>query len=119
MKVRFLLDENLSPRLKLALLRREASIVALRVGDAGAPALGTLDPDILRYLETAGMLLVTDNRVSMPRHVAEHLAAGGHHWGIFHLRPGATMAQITDSMCLLWEASDAAEWVDRLEWLPF
>ena len=65
------------------------------------------------------MLLVTDNRVSMPGHVADHHAAGRHHWGIFRVRPGATMAQIVDSMCLLWEASDADEWVDRLEWLPF
>jgi len=49
MKIRFLLDENLSPRLKLAALRREASMIVLRLGDAGTPALGTLDPDILRY----------------------------------------------------------------------
>jgi hypothetical protein len=93
-------------------------MIVLRIGDAGTPALGTLDPDVLRYLETAGMLLVTDNRVSMPGHVADHHAAGGHHFGIFRIRPGVAMAHIIDSMCLLWEASDAEEWIDRLEWLP-
>ena len=48
MKVRFLLDENLSPRLKPALLRLESTIDVLRVGDPDAPPLGTLDPDLLR-----------------------------------------------------------------------
>ena len=50
-KVRFLLDENLSPKLKTSVLRLNPAIDILRVGDAEAPPLGTLDPDILRYLE--------------------------------------------------------------------
>jgi len=50
-KVRFLLDENLSPRLKVAVLRFNPAIDILRVGELDAPPLGTLDPDILRYLE--------------------------------------------------------------------
>lgn len=51
MKVRFLLDENLSPRLKLAVLRLNPQIDILRVGGSDAPALGTLDPAILVYLQ--------------------------------------------------------------------
>ncbi|MDJ0516033.1 MAG: hypothetical protein QNJ74_07115 [Trichodesmium sp. MO_231.B1] len=46
MKIRFLIDENLSPRLKQALLRFNFNIDVLRVGDDGAPEFGTLDPDI-------------------------------------------------------------------------
>jgi hypothetical protein len=78
-KPRFLLDENLPPRLRLALLRHNDTIDILRVGDADAPPLGTLDPDILHYLEQAQRVLVTGNRISMPAHVAAHVAAGGHH----------------------------------------
>ncbi|MBD2409406.1 hypothetical protein FACHB389_13070 [Nostoc calcicola FACHB-389] len=62
MKVRFLLDENLSPKLKTAVLRFNPAIDILRVGDAEAPPLGTLDPEILRYLELSQRILVTDNR---------------------------------------------------------
>lgn len=51
MSVRFLLDENLSPRLSPALWRYNPTIDVLRVGDPGAPPLGTLDPDLLVYLE--------------------------------------------------------------------
>jgi len=81
MKVRFLLDEHLSPRLKMALLRLAPMADILRVGDPGAPALGTLDPDLLRYLELSQRVLVTANRVSMPAHLNAHWAAGGHLFG--------------------------------------
>jgi hypothetical protein len=117
-KVRFLLDENLMSWLTLAMLRREPTVDVLRVGDADAPPLGTRDPDILRYVEQAQRLLVTANRASMPAHVAAHRAAGGHHWGVFRLRPAATVAQVAEELLLIWSASDAEEWVDQFDWLP-
>jgi hypothetical protein len=43
MKVRFLLDENLSPKLRAALKRLDSQIDAIRVGDAGAPRLTKMD----------------------------------------------------------------------------
>ena len=46
MKVRFLFDENLSPRLKVAVLRFNPAIDILRVGDPNTPLLGTLDPSV-------------------------------------------------------------------------
>jgi len=66
MKVRFLLDENLPPRLKAALLRLNPAIDVVRVGDPGAPQSGTPDPDVLRYLELSQQILITLNRKSMP-----------------------------------------------------
>ncbi|MCA1992475.1 MAG: DUF5615 family PIN-like protein [Coleofasciculus sp. S288] len=77
MKVRFLIDENLSPRLKTAVLRLNPIIDILRVGDPKAPPLGTLDPDILSYLELSQRILVTDNRTSMPEHLEAYWATGG------------------------------------------
>jgi hypothetical protein len=117
-KIRFLLDENLDPRIKAGLIRRYPSIDILRVGDDEAPPRGTLDPDLLRYVELTQRLLVTNNRASMPVHVAHHSAAGGRHWGIFRLSKRATIGSVIEAMCLLWEASEAEEWVDRLQWLP-
>jgi hypothetical protein len=59
MKIRFLLDENLSPKLKFAVLRLNPAIDIVRVGDLDSPPLGTLDPELLRYLEVSERLLVT------------------------------------------------------------
>jgi hypothetical protein len=66
MRIRFLLDENLSPRIKAAVLRHDPAIDILRVGDETAPSLATSDPDILIYLESAQRLLVSDNDPPFP-----------------------------------------------------
>ena len=72
MKIRFLLDENLSPKLKIAVQRINSTIDILRVGDADAPLLGTLDPNLLQYLELSQRLLITDNRSTIPNHLKDH-----------------------------------------------
>jgi len=119
MKVRFLLDENMPPRLKIALLRLGPTIEVLRVGDSGAPPLGTPDPDILNYLDLAKRILITANRVSMPDHLASHWKGDGHIWGLLWVRPGTPIGLLAQELHLIWEASEAEEWVDRLEWIPF
>ncbi len=50
MKIKFLLDETLSPRLKVAVLRLNPEIDILRIGEPNTPPLGTLDPDVLQSL---------------------------------------------------------------------
>jgi Domain of unknown function (DUF5615) len=116
-KLRFLIDENLSPRLTTTLHRHYPMIDAVRVGDGGAPPIGTLDPDVLRYLETEQRALITDNRASMPVHLADHTAGGGRHWGIFEVRKDAPLGALAELIALYWEASEAEEWIDRVEWL--
>lgn len=118
MKVRFLLDENLSPRIKQAVQRREPAIDLLRVGDENAPPLGTLDPDILRYLESAQRLLLTDNRATIPAHLIDHTAAGGRHWGIVWLRAPLCIGLLAEWIHTIWAASEAEEWIDQTGWLP-
>lgn len=119
MKVRFLLDENQSPRLKTTLLRLHPSMDVLRVGDVGAPALETLDPDILNYLALSGRALVTSNRRSMRAHVEAHWAEGGYLTGVFWVRPRTPLLRLAQELAMIWEASEAEEWLDRLEWIPF
>ncbi len=117
--MRFLLDEHVSPRLRAGVLRQVPSIDILLIGESEAPARGTLDPDVLRYLESSRRLLITANRASMPGHVASHLREGGHHWGILRARPSASMSAPIESLVLIWEASEAEEWVDHFGWVPF
>jgi hypothetical protein len=116
--VRFLLDENLSPRLRPSLLRRSPDLDVLRVGDEGAPPLGTPDPEVLLYAERERRLLITHNRASMPSHVADHLAAGRHHYGVMRIRPRASLRQIVEEMLVIAGASEAEEWMDRFDWIP-
>lgn len=117
MKLRFLIDENLSPRSKATLNRHYPTIDVLRVGDEDAPPLGTLDPELLRYLEAHQRVLITDNRDSIPGHIADHVATGGKHWGIFEVRKNVALGQLAELIYLYWEATEAEEWIDRVEWL--
>ena len=119
MKVRFLLDENLSTRLKVAVLRLNPAIDILRVGDPNAPQLGTLDPDILRYLELSQRLLVTDNRTSMPEHLEVHWINDGQIWGLLWVRPKTSIGELAEELFVIWETTEAEEWIDKLDWIPF
>lgn len=119
MKVRFLLDENLSYRLKIALLHLDPTIDILRVGDPGTPPLGTLDPEVLHYLELSQRILITDNRKSMPDHLTAHWATGGHIWGLFWVRPKSQAGELAQNLFLVWETTSAEEWIDQLDWIPF
>jgi Domain of unknown function (DUF5615) len=118
-KIRFLLDENLPPKLKTAVLRLHPVIDILRVGDPDAPSLGTLDPDILPYLELSQRVLATDNRKSIPGHLEEHWAAGGCIWGLLWLRPSGTLSSWAETMYLIWETTEAEEWLDMMDWIPY
>ncbi|PSB43232.1 hypothetical protein C7B67_24095 [filamentous cyanobacterium Phorm 6] len=119
MKIRFLLDENLPPKLKSAVLNLQPEIDILRVGDSNAPTLGTLDSEILIYLESSKRLLVTDNRKSIPGHLEEHWAAGGQSWGLVWVRPSGSIGRWAETIHFIWETTEAEEWIDKLDWIPY
>ena len=107
MKVRFLIDEDLSPDHVEQLRQYDLAIDVLRMGNSGAPALSTLDHELLLYCERERRALVTENRATVPGHERDHLAAGRHHWGIFKLRRGHGIGVYLAELRLIWEASEA------------
>ena len=120
MKVRFLLDENLPPRLKLAVQRLNPEIDIVRVGDPDAPAFGTLDPAVLDYLVVSHRLLITRNRASMPGHLAAFWNQEKRtFWGLLWVRPNTSIGQLAQELFAIWEVSEAEEWIDVVDWIPF
>ncbi len=118
MKPRFLLDEHVNRAIQRQLRRLDVRIEVLAVGDPGAPSAGTPDPALLVWLEKEGYILVTENRSTMPTHLADHYAAGRHVPGIFWLRPGAGLGAIIEELYLIWSASEADEYRDRTLFIP-
>ena len=80
MRMRFLIDENLSPDLVGAIKQLDASIDVRFVRGPDAPPEGTPDPDILLFCEAERLALITNNRTSMPTHERDHFAAGRQHY---------------------------------------
>lgn len=62
------------------------------------PPLGTLAPDMLLYCESQQRMLVTNNRKSMPGHIADHLSAGHHHWGILQLTHEFSIGELSEQL---------------------
>ncbi len=118
MRPRFLLDENMDRAIQRQLQRLSPEIDVKLVGDAQVPPRGTSDPDILMWIEHNDYILVTKNRKTMPRHFIEHLTAGGHVPGVICIRKSVTISQLIDVLYLIWYASNAEEYRDRLVFIP-
>jgi hypothetical protein len=114
----YLIDENMTPALADQLRRRQPAVVVACVGDALAPPKGTLDPEILRWLETHGFTLVTRNRKTMPKHLHQHLVQGHHIQGILTWRPNASLGEVIEDLLLIWELADADEYQDQIIHIP-
>ena len=118
MRPRFLLDENMARAIQRQLQRLNSEIDVKLVGDAEVPPRGTSDPDILMWIEHNDYILVTKNRKTMPKHFTEHLIAGRHVPGVICIRKSVTMSELINILYLIWYASDAEEYRNRLVFIP-
>ena len=122
MALAYLLDEHLRGPLWRAVRRHNAksrdSIDVVRVGDPDAPPLGTLDPDLLLWVEEARRVLVTFDERTMPQHLEEHLAAGHHLPGVFVIRPRQNLKDVIEFLLFAAFASEESEWQDRIVYIP-
>ena len=118
MSLKYLFDENVAPEYARKLRRRNPGLVVRMVGEPATPARGTLDPEILVWCEATGFVLVTNNRRSMPVHLAGHIAQGQHIPGILILNPSLSIAETLDELVVIAGASFENEYQDRIEYLP-
>lgn len=121
MRVRYLIDENLPPLYQEQLLRYQPKLKVLMVGelsDLDTPAKGTLDPEILVWCEQNNFILVTNNRASMPVHLADHISKNNQVPGIFVLRPKATIGQIIEDLILIALLGKPQEYQNRITHIP-
>jgi hypothetical protein len=100
-------------------MRQKPGITVWRVGDEDAPARGTKDPDILRWCEANDFVLISDNRGTMPGHLRDHLADGGHVPGIIWLRGNASLGAIVDYLILIAGAATPDDFRDQIKVIPF
>lgn len=123
MPLRFALDENQRGLLWRAVVRHnQASLYPLdvaRVGDSPDLPLGSFDAEILLWCEREERILVSFDKTTMAGHLASHLQTGHHSPGIFMLRRGSHLPQVVTHLMLVAHASDAWEWVDRIEFIPY
>jgi len=72
----------------------------------------------LFWCEEHRFILVTNNRTSMPVHLADHVAQGRHVPGIFILNADLSIGQNLDELILIAEGSFDDEYQDQIVFLP-
>ena len=115
---RYLLDEHIPPIYGTQLLYHEPALRVLRIRDEGAPERSTPDPEILKWCEQNNFSLITNNRKSMPQHLADHLSAGHHIPGIFTINLDASIGLIIEQLILIAGASHEDEYIDQIAFIP-
>jgi len=118
MTVRYLFDECFSPEVAEGLRMWNPSLEVEYVGKNGALPKQTPDPLILNWLEENDFYLVTNNRQTMPQHLADHLAGGRHIFGAFQVPREWSLSQIYAELELIAGASFPSEYADRIVYLP-
>jgi hypothetical protein len=115
---RLLLDEHIPPLYRVQLRRRDPGLTIWQIGDEGAPARGTSDPEILTWCEANDFVLVTNNRRTMARHLADHLATGRHVPGIWLLDLDAPVSLAIEDLWIAAVATHAEEFQDTIIYIP-
>jgi hypothetical protein len=122
MALRYLLDENERGALWSAIVRHNASsaepLQADRVGDRLDLPLGIGDPEILRWAEREGSVVVTRDQDTMPGFLWDHLANGGHLPGMFVIRPRTRLQDVLAWLILAADTGDDDQWRDQLVYIP-
>jgi hypothetical protein len=118
MTLKYILDENVDKVYIRQFRQRNPDLMMWVVGDPGAPPRGTLDPEILCWCEEHNFILVTNNRKSMPVHLAEHIAKGQNVLGIFVLNDKLTIGQNIEQLIIIAEASFDDEYQNQIVHLP-
>ena len=114
--IRFLADASLRDAIVSGCLRREPAIDFLSANDANLA--GIPDPEVLALAAAEGRILVTSDLKTMPRHFGEFLEAGSSSAGVFLVKQHTPMADVIEALLLVWAASDANEWKNRILEIP-
>src|SRR5262249_160421 len=115
MKVRFQADADLNQVIVAATLRRAAEVDFRTASVAGLAHLGDLD--VLALAARDGRVLVTHDSKTMPRHSPHFVATHG--WsGVIIVPQHLAVGLAVDDLFLIWMATEADEWKNRICFLP-
>jgi hypothetical protein len=114
--IRFLADASLHNAIVTGCLRRESAIDFLSANDA--TLAGVPDPEVLAFATLQNRILVTSDLRTMPRHFGDFLEVNGQCAGVFLVKQRAPLADVINELVLIWSASDADEWKNRVVEIP-
>ena len=115
--IRFLADACLRQAIVKGCLRREPSMDFL--GANAAKLEGIDDSDVLALAARYGRVFVTSDLATMPGHFSDFLMKYGSSPGVFLVSQRTSIGEVIDALLLIWAASDAEDWANKILEVPF
>jgi len=115
MRVRFQADADFNQNIVRAVRRRVPAVDFQTAHEAGLHGLD--DEAVLEKAAREGRILVSHDRRTMPIHFADFTAARTSA-GVILISQNLPIIQAVEDLILIWEASEAEEWVNRLDSIP-
>ena len=115
MKIRFQADADLNHIILLAVVRREPSVDFSSA--AAARLTGLRDEDVLALAARDGRVLVTHDQSTMPQHFSRFIEARQSP-GLLVVPQHLAPAEAASELLLIWHATEAEEWSNRVCFLP-
>ncbi len=115
MKIRFQADADFNQNI-LRAVRRRNSAIDFQTADE-ADLRGSEDKDVLKRAARENRLLISHDRRTMPFHFARFIATQTSA-GLIIVSQDLSIRQAAEDLVLIWEASEAEEWINRIASLP-
>jgi Domain of unknown function (DUF5615) len=115
MKVRFQADADLNQHTVRPVRRRAPEVDFQTAHNAGLHGLN--DEAVLAQAARESRILISPDKRTMPRHFGSFTTAKTSPCLIL-ISQNLPIIQAVDDLILFWEASEAEEWVNRLDSLP-
>jgi predicted nuclease of predicted toxin-antitoxin system len=114
---RFLADNDPNDAIVMGVLRREPAVELARLRDLGLAT--EADPEILGHAAREKWIVVSHDVNTMREAACTRLLAGLPMNGLLLAHQRTPVSTIIESRLLIGAASEAEEWVDQVEFLPF
>lgn len=113
---RFLADNDLRDPIVDGVLRREPTVELTPLRDFGLEAAS--DPEVLAFAAREGLIVVSHDVNSMSAHAYDRIRAGEPMTGLILAHQTEPIAAVIDSLVLIWAATEADQWLGRVEYVP-
>jgi len=115
MRLRFQADADFNNIIVAAAVRRFPEIDFR--GAVLAGLAGLTDAEVLALAAKDGRVLVTHDPTTMPAHFGMFIGSTKSP-GVIVVPQSLATRQVVDELALIWAATDAEEWVNRIVYLP-
>ena len=117
MKIKFQADNDFNGRTIRALLRLN-QLIDFQTAAAVGLHLGIPDDQVLAIAADEGRILVSHDRKTMPDHFAQFIAHRSSP-GVIIVSRKLSIGEAAELLLLIWEASEAEEYVNSIHRLPW